>query len=172
MELSLTSIAAIATALGGGSIITLWLTRRFRKADQKEEMHVTVESKKIDADSDAFTHVINRLEKVEQWLKELQDKLATEMATNSRLEAENEALRKDNDRQQGEIERLRAEIAELKAAQALEPAKTPEAIEALFPELTDAQIKDEIEKLTGSKPRGNPSRETLVKSLQELREAA
>lgn len=113
MELSLTSIAAIATALGGGSIITLWLTRRFRKADQKEEMHVTVESKKIDADSDAFTHVINRLEKVEQWLKELQDKLATEMATNSRLEAENEALRKDNDRQQGEIERLRARVHDL-----------------------------------------------------------
>lgn len=71
----------------------------------------------------------------------------------------------------GEIERLKAEIAELKATQALEPAKTPEAIEALFPELTDAQIKDEIEKLTGSKPRGNPSRATLEASLKELQAA-
>ena len=113
MELSLTSIAAIATALGGGSIITLWLTRRFRKADQKEEMHVTVERAKIDQDQNAFDHVINRLEKVEGWLKEIQDKLAIEMATNSRLEAENHALKETNDRQQSEIERLRIRIHDL-----------------------------------------------------------
>lgn len=112
-SLTLTNIVALATALGGGSIITLWLTRRFKQQDAKEEMHVTVESKRIDADSAAFTHVIDRLEKVEGWLKEIQDKLAIEMATNSRLEAENHALKETNDRQQAEIERLRGRLHDL-----------------------------------------------------------
>ncbi len=33
---------------------------------------------------------------------------------------------------------------------------------------TDAELKDEIEQKTGSRPRGNPSRETLLKMLQDL----
>lgn len=35
---------------------------------------------------------------------------------------------------------------------------------------TDAELKDEIEQKTGSRPRGNPSRETLIKMLQDLGE--
>ena len=108
-----TTLITLFTALGAGSVITLLLTRRFKKADAKEEVQITVESKKIDADTDAFRHVINRLEKVEGWLKEIQDKLAIEMATNSRLEAENHALKETNDRHQTEIERLRGRIHDL-----------------------------------------------------------
>lgn len=74
---------------------------------------------------------------------------------------------------QSEIERLKAEIEALKAggAATVEPAKSPEEIESLFPELTDAQLKEEIEKITGAKPRGNPSRTTLEASLKELQDA-
>lgn len=74
---------------------------------------------------------------------------------------------------QSEIEALKAEIARMKAEGAgkVEPAKSPEEIESIFPELTDAQLKEEIEKLSGAKPRGNPSRNTLENSLKELQDA-
>ena len=71
-----------------------------------------------------------------------------------------------------EIEALKAEIAALKAANPLEPAKTAEEIDALFPEFSDVQLKDEIEKITSVRPKGNPKRETLENALKELLEAA
>ncbi len=113
-------IAAILTALGGGSIITLWLTRKFKKSDIKEEMHVTVESKKIDQDVHAFDAIVARLIAVEAEQKELRqeikvqnDRITDEMVMNAGLKAANDALKKDNERQQGEIDRMRGRIHDL-----------------------------------------------------------
>lgn len=81
----------------------------------------------------------------------------------------------------GEIEALKAKIAELEARSTVPPAadSSPAEIEATvqeaddaFASLSDDDIKQEIAALTGSRPRGNPARETLVRSLKELREAA
>jgi len=77
-----------------------------------------------------------------------------------------------------EIEKLRAELAALKAGVPVEQTP-PEEVDRLVTEANDAfagmsddQIKDEIAKLAGGRPRGNPSRATLVASLQELQQAA
>jgi len=45
------------------------------------------------------------------------------------------------------------------------------ASDSEFEGMSDDNIKEEIALLAGSKPRGNPSRATLVNSLRELREA-
>ncbi|UIJ43792.1 hypothetical protein LZK98_11885 [Sphingomonas cannabina] len=76
-----------------------------------------------------------------------------------------------------EIEALRKRIAELESRSTAVPEKdsTPEEIEraiqaadAAYADMTDDQIKDEIAKITGSRPRGNPNRRTLEQSLSEL----
>lgn len=80
-----------------------------------------------------------------------------------------------------EVDALRARIAELEARSTVVPAtdSTPAAIEAAlaaaddaFAGMDDEALKVEIAKITGSRPRGNPSRPTLVASLTELRAAA
>ena len=35
-----------------------------------------------------------------------------------------------------------------------------------FADMSDGKIKDELERLTGSRPRGNPARATLVSMLE------
>jgi len=75
-----------------------------------------------------------------------------------------------------EIEALKAEIAALKACGAAAvpvEQNSPEEIAAIvqqaddaFAEYSDVQIKDELEKLTGARPRGNPSRASLVSMLE------
>lgn len=81
----------------------------------------------------------------------------------------------------GEVEALRARIAELEARSTVTPSNdpTPEEISAAVQTADDAfaghddeWLKVEISKLAGSRPRGTPSRETLVRSLQELQAAA
>lgn len=77
---------------------------------------------------------------------------------------------------QDEIAKLRAELAAMKASLSTvapvdEP--TPEEAEQVavaagaYDDLTDAQIKEQIKEITGAAPRGNPSRDTLVASLNE-----
>lgn len=61
---------------------------------------------------------------------------------------------------QEEIAELKARLAALEAPKEVADART------------DAEIKDEIERLSGTRPRGNPNRETLIRSLRELEEAA
>lgn len=73
---------------------------------------------------------------------------------------------------------LEAELAALKQAGAANvPAEQtpPEEVDAMvaeadaaFADMSDDEIKEEIAKLVGSKPRGNPSRATLEASLKEL----
>lgn len=87
------------------------------------------------------------------------------------------------DRDQGktamaEVADLRAEIARLSAMMAPVNDSTPAEIDAAlqaaddaFPGMTDDALKEEITKLVGSRPRGNPSRATLVSSLLELQAA-
>jgi len=80
-----------------------------------------------------------------------------------------------------EMGALRARIAELEARSTAVPVvePTPAEVEEIiqkaedaFAELSDDQVKDEIEKLTQVRPRGNFKRETLVKMLDELTQAA
>lgn len=73
-----------------------------------------------------------------------------------------------------EMAALRAEVAALKA-QIPVKEPSPEEIEALlkasqdeFDAMTDDQLKEAISVKVGSKPRGNPSRATLLASIREL----
>jgi len=77
-----------------------------------------------------------------------------------------------------EIARLHAEIEALKKA-IPEKTATPEEIEQAIQEaddeyatLSEAELKDKIAGITGARPKGNPSRATLVQSLRELEGAA
>lgn len=77
-----------------------------------------------------------------------------------------------------EVDDLRAEIERLKAMMVPVQDSTPAAIEQAlkaaddaFEGFSDADLKSEISRITGSTPRGNPSRPTLVQSLQELQAA-
>jgi hypothetical protein len=83
---------------------------------------------------------------------------------------------------QNEIEALKARIAELEAsgAKVAVPAEQtpPEDIDAAvaladgeFAGKSDDDLKAEIALLSGSKPRGTPTRETLESSVRELRQA-
>jgi hypothetical protein len=87
------------------------------------------------------------------------------------------AQRSSGDAAMDEIAALRAKVAELEARSTIPPAKeaTPAEIAAAietaddaFAELTDSEIKDEIAKLAGERPRGNPNRQTLVSMLESL----
>lgn len=74
-----------------------------------------------------------------------------------------------------EVDVLRAEIAALRAQMVPVVDSSPAAIEQALQAADDAfagrsddELKADIAELTGSRPRGNPSRATLVSSLQEL----
>ncbi len=69
-----------------------------------------------------------------------------------------------------EIAKLKAEIAALKAA-GQHPAladEDEEEEEDAYPDKTDADLKEMIASISGAKPRGNPSRQTLVSMLDGL----
>lgn len=73
-----------------------------------------------------------------------------------------------------EVEALKAEIAALRALMVPVQDSTPAQIEqaeaaadASFANMSDGDIKDEIEKLTQARPRGNPSRATLENMLSQ-----
>jgi len=73
-----------------------------------------------------------------------------------------------------EMAALRAELAALKA-QIPVKEPSPEEIEALlkasndeFDSMSEDMLKEKIAEITGSKPRGNPSRATLLSSIREL----
>lgn len=68
-----------------------------------------------------------------------------------------------------EISRLKAEIEALKAvgqhpAQVEDEAGQDESSDP-FPGVSDAELKDRIAEVAGARPRGNPSRETLIAML-------
>ena len=76
------------------------------------------------------------------------------------------------------VDELRAEIARLRAgmvpAQDSTPAQVDDALRAAddaFADLSLDDLKAEIAHHSGVRPRGNPSRETLVQALRELRQA-
>lgn len=80
-----------------------------------------------------------------------------------------------------EIERLKAQIAVLQAGGASvvpEQDSTPESIaqaeqaaDDAYAALSDGDLKDKIAELTGARPKGSPSRATLVHALAELEAA-
>lgn len=85
--------------------------------------------------------------------------------------------RRDGSVQQTEINELKRQLAELQADKmrgigeqvalsVVLPEKTPPIADA-YEGMTDGQIKDEIEKITQARPRGNPSRITLIGLLEQ-----
>lgn len=81
-------------------------------------------------------------------------------ATVTKLASENEFLRQ-------QLEELRKERAQWPATERVTENLgygDPDQEESK----TDAELKDEIEQKTGSRPRGNPSRETLIKMIKDL----
>ena len=77
-----------------------------------------------------------------------------------------------------EVEKLRAEIAALKAGVVPVQETAPDEIEQLLAEAdaayadkSDDDLKEEIAAIAGQRPRGNPSRDTLVRTLEELKAA-
>ncbi|NVN06060.1 hypothetical protein HW509_10735 [Asaia spathodeae] len=74
---------------------------------------------------------------------------------------------------ESELEQLRRQVAELTAARKTSPLSGNEEAnddgisEASFDEMSDDQIKAYIRERSGSAPRGNPSRETLVRMALE-----
>lgn len=89
------------------------------------------------------------------------------------------STRQSSSEAMSEIEALKAQIADMQALMAVPkeeaaPAEIDAALEvadAQFAEMSDDDIKEEISKIAGSKPRGNPSRQTLENSLRELQAA-
>lgn len=80
--------------------------------------------------------------------------------------------RRDGSQQQSEINELKRQLAELQGKQDAPLSNVMQAAEPELPsgyeDMTDDQLKEEIAKIAGNKPRGNPSRETLIRSLEEL----
>lgn len=83
--------------------------------------------------------------------------------------------------QLAQIEELQRQIAELQARstvppeQEASPEEVDEAIEAAdaaYAALTETEMKDLIKDKTGVRPMGNPSRETLLRTLGELDQQA
>lgn len=77
------------------------------------------------------------------------------------------------------IAALEKQLAEMKTGQIpakeASPAEVEAAIKAAddeYESMDDAQLKDAIAQKTGARPRGNPSRATLLQSIRELEGAA
>jgi predicted RNase H-like nuclease (RuvC/YqgF family) len=93
------AFAGITSILLGSKLIEKAFGRSWQRKDEREAIFITNDGKRIDADQNAFTAVMARLEKVEARVDELQTKLSQEMATSAGLKVENEALKKENERQ-------------------------------------------------------------------------
>lgn len=68
-----------------------------------------------------------------------------------------------------EVAQLRALVERLQAGQ---PAAPEPSKEKTLEDCTDAELKDYIARETGERPKGNPSRETLLKRAAEVNEQA
>ncbi len=101
------------------------------------------------------------------------------MSTNKLKEAANAFLaqRGSSMSQAAEMEALRARIAELESKSTTPPETdtTPQEIaqaiqtaDDAYAGVADSELKDRIEAKSGQRPRGNPSRSTLVNALTEL----
>ena len=71
-----------------------------------------------------------------------------------------------------EMDRMRRELAELKAGMVLknEPEASPEDLSALasgFDNMDDEQLKEYIKDKSGQRPRGTPTRETLLSMARD-----
>lgn len=74
--------------------------------------------------------------------------------------------RREISSQAAEIEMLKAQLEEMRASTII-PEEVPKAPNPIAL-MSDTQIKDKIEELTGARPRGNPSRATLENMLESL----
>ena len=82
---------------------------------------------------------------------------------------------KENSDLKSQLDTMKAQIEALQRGQPLQPqAVERQALPPAddFGDMTDAQLKDEIAKLTGNRPQGNPNRGTLLSMLDSLTSAA
>jgi hypothetical protein len=84
--------------------------------------------------------------------------------------------RRNGANQQSEINELKRQLEEMRAAQALStfipPADEIPPLPTAHDDLSDIDLKDAIERLVGARPRGNPSRATLVATYEQALAAA
>jgi hypothetical protein len=78
--------------------------------------------------------------------------------------------RRSNANQQGEIDKLRQEIEAMKVAQTVVIPAVVEPVDA-YQGVSDADLKDEIERMTGARPRGNPARATIISMYEQAKGA-
>lgn len=83
------------------------IDRRFQRQDQRDAIHESNQTAQIEFDKLAFQRIVERLDKVENQLNEVRDKLSSQMERNARLEVENQHLKETNERQEIEIKDLR-----------------------------------------------------------------
>jgi hypothetical protein len=70
-----------------------------------------------------------------------------------------------------ELAELRAEIAALRNPIPVDAKADADILPDGYETMTDAELKDAIEAKVGARPRGNPSRETLVRMMDEANAA-
>lgn len=93
-------------------------------------------------------------------LKELAARFMADRATGATSSNEIEALK-------AQIEALKAQIP-VKEATAAEIDQAVRQADDEFSALSDDLLKEKIAQMTGNRPRGNPSRATLLSSIREL----
>lgn len=100
-------LSLLGSVLGVSKLLEMRAQRRYALADKNNDIHQTNRAKEIEFDQFAFQKFAERLDKVESELKEVRDKLSSQMEKNARLEVENQHLKETNERQQQEIAELR-----------------------------------------------------------------
>ena len=109
------TLVGILGLIGFGKLAEMTLARIYKKKDDLAQIHESNQVAQIELDKLAFVKVIERVDKLEIEVKELREKLSSQMKKNARLEVENEHLKQTNERQQKEIENLRNREAVLQS---------------------------------------------------------
>jgi len=100
-------LSLLGSVLGIAKLLEIRQQRRYLLEDKTNDIHLSNQAKQIEFDQVVFQKFADRLEKVEAEVKELREKLSSQMERNARLEVENEHLKATNERQQSEIAELR-----------------------------------------------------------------
>lgn len=100
-------LSLLGTGLGISKLLEIRQQRRYALADKNDEIHLSNQVAQIEFDKLAFVKVVERVDKLEAEVKELREKLSSQMERNARLEVENIHLKETNERQQQEIVELR-----------------------------------------------------------------
>lgn len=115
------AVVAAGSLFGIGTLMAICLKHYFKKRDHREEIHETNQGKVIDQDQSAFQMMSDRLKKLEEWYKELSEKLTSQMEQNAQLRTENKYLKEQLEEVKSEskdrLDRIRTLEAEVRDLQ-------------------------------------------------------